>query len=154
MQLASAALAALLVGGLAAALAAQSAHAQAAPAPGPLCQALDAWVHDPVGAVNETLIEIGHNQADEGTSWVREHAQRVVDNTVYDYVRSRAEKDLNLADAENELTDSIRAVVQGPADEQTAARQRLGRVLSIDLPAFLARAVPACANADTPVGGS
>jgi hypothetical protein len=153
VKLPSIALVGLLVVSPASALPAQPAHAQAAAQSGPLCQALAAWMHDPVGAVNATLIMIGHNQPDEAATWARENAERIVDHTVYDYVRSRAEKDLNLADAEDELTDSIAAAVQGAADEQAAARERLGRVLSIDLPVFLARAIPACANAVTPVGG-
>jgi hypothetical protein len=134
-------------------LPAQPAQAQAEPQIGPLCQALDAWMHDPTGAVTATLIVIGHNQSDEDAAWVRENAQRIANNVVYDYVRSRAEKDLNLADAEQALTDSITAVVQGPPDEQRAARQRLGRALSVDLSAFLARTVPSCANVETSVGG-
>jgi hypothetical protein len=136
---ASLVLGALLLASPASIVSAQSANVQAGPQMEPLCQALDAWVTDPVGAVTATLIVIGHNQSDEGATWVRENAQRVTSNVVYAYVRSRAEKDLNLTDAEKELTDSITAAVQGSDSEQQAARQRLGRVISIDLPAFLAR---------------
>ncbi|HLH23275.1 MAG TPA: hypothetical protein VK066_12185 [Chloroflexota bacterium] len=153
MRLRSAILAALMLGSAVPALSAQPARAQTDPQMAQLCDALDAWVSDPEGAVDATLIMIGHNQGDEGTTWAREHAQRLVNNAVFDYVRSRAEKDLNLTDAENELTDSISSTVQGPEDEQEAARERLGHPLSIDLPAFLARAVPSCATAGTPITG-
>jgi hypothetical protein len=134
--------AALLLGSPIATLPAQPAQAQAETQLRPLCEALDDWLHDPQGAVTATLIVIGHNQSDEGATWARENAQRVANNVVYDYVRSRAEKDLNLADAEQTLTDAITAAVQGSADEQRAARQRLGRALSVELSAFMARTDP------------
>jgi hypothetical protein len=149
----SAVLAALLVGGTAPALAAPPAQAQAEGSTGPLCQALDAWMEDPVGAVNATLIVIGHNQADEGTTWARANAQRLANNVIYEYVRSHAAKDLRLTDAEAELTDAITAAVQGADGERQAARERLDHPLSVDLSAFLARVVPACATAGAPISG-
>jgi hypothetical protein len=153
MNFGSTMLAALLLGATTPVLGAPPAYAQASTSMAPLCDALDAWVHDPVGAVNETLIQIDHNQNDEAATWAQANAQRVVNNTVYEYVRSRPEKDLNLTEVESDLTDAITAVVDGPADAQEAARQRLGHPIAIDLPAFLARAVPSCGMAGTPRSG-